>query len=68
MEPGDPAQRMDLCPWITTHPQLLSVILFNYEASFTRDGINIRNSLNVHMWSHVNPHETSVTKFQRRFQ
>jgi len=24
LEPGDPAQRMDLCHWITAHPQLLS--------------------------------------------
>jgi len=65
LEPGDSAQCMDLCSWITAHPQLLSVIVFTYEASFTRDGIN--NSRNVHTWSHDNPHETSVTKFQRRF-
>jgi len=65
LEPGDPAQHMDLCHWITAHPQLLRVMLFTNEASFTRDGIN--NSRNVHMWSHDNPNETSVTKFQRRF-
>ena len=65
LEPGDAAQRMDLCHWITAHPQLLRVILFNDEASFTWDGIN--NSRNVHTWSHDNPHETRVTKFQRRF-
>jgi len=65
LEPGDPAQRMDLYHWITAHPQLLSVILFTDEASFTRDGIN--NSRDVHTWSHDNPHETSVTKFQGRF-
>ena len=65
LEPGDPAQCMDFCHWITTHPQLLSAILFTDEASFTHDGIN--NSRNVHTWSHDNPHETSVTKFQRRF-
>jgi len=64
LEPGDPAQCMDLCHWITAHPQLLSIILFTDEVSFTRDGIN--NSQNVHMCSHDNPHETSVTKFQRR--
>ena len=64
-EPGDSARRMDLCHWITAHPQLLSVILFNDEASFTQDGIN--NSRNVRTWSHDNPHETCVTKFQRRF-
>ena len=50
LEPGDPAQRMDLCHWITAHPELLSVILFTDEASFTRDGIN--NTRNVHTWSH----------------
>jgi len=65
LEPGDPAKRMDLCHWITAHPKLLSVILFTDEASFTRDGIN--NSRNVHTWSHDNPHETNVTKLQRRF-
>ena len=65
LERGDTAQRMDLCHWITAHRQLLSVILFTNEASFTRDGIN--NSRNEHTWSHDNPHETSVTKFQRRF-
>ena len=55
----------DLCHWITAHPELLSVILFTDEASFTRDGIN--NSRNVHTWSNENPHETRVTNFQRRF-
>ena len=45
LEPGDHAQRMDLCRWITAHPELLSVILFTDEASFTRHGIN--NSRNV---------------------
>jgi len=56
---------MDLCHWITAHPQLLSIIVFTYDASFTQDGIN--NSRNVHTWSHDNVHETSATKFQRRF-
>jgi len=65
LEPGNHAQRMDLCRWITAHPELLSVILFTDEESFTRDGIN--NSRNVHTWSRENPHETRVTNFQRRF-
>ena len=56
---------MDLCHWIIAHPQLLSVILFSDEAFFTWEGIN--NSQNLHTWSHDNPHETSVTNFQRRF-
>ena len=65
LEPGDHAQRFDLCYWITAHPEMLSVILFTDEASFSRDGIN--NSRNVHTWSHENPHETRVTNLQRRF-
>ena len=56
---------MDLCNWIKAHPELLSVILFSDEASFTRDGVN--NSRYVRTWSHDNPHETSVFNFQRRF-
>jgi len=53
--------------WIcaTAHQELLSLILFTDEASFTRDGIN--NLRNVHTWSHRNPHATCVTPFQRRF-
>ena len=65
LEPGDPAQCRDLCRWIAAHPQLLSVILFTNEVPFTQDSIN--NSQNMHMWSHDNPHKTSVTKFQRIF-
>src|SRR5215469_10793136 len=65
LEPGDYAQRMDLCHWVKAHRELLSVILFTDEASFTRDGIN--NLRNVHTWSHRNPHATCVTHFQRRF-
>ena len=34
-EPGDHAQLFDLCHWIIAHPQLLSVILFTDEVSFT---------------------------------
>ena len=56
LEPGDHAQRMDLCRWITAHPELLSIILLTDEASFTWDGIN--NSRNVHTWSHENPRDT----------
>ena len=65
LEPGDHAQRIDFYHLITAHPQLLSVILFTDKASLTRDRIN--NSRNSHTWSHDNPYETSVTKFQRRF-
>jgi hypothetical protein len=40
LEPGDHAKRMDFCRWIQAHPELLGVILFAYEASFTRDDVN----------------------------
>jgi hypothetical protein len=40
LEPGDHAQRMDLCHWVQAHPELLDVILFTDEASFIRDGVN----------------------------
>ena len=65
LEPGDHDKRMDFCRWIQAHPELLGVILFTDEASFTRDGVN--NSRNVHTWSQDNPHETTVTTFQSRF-
>jgi len=65
LEPGDDAKRMDFCRWIQSHPELLGVILFTDEASFTRDGVN--NSRNVHTWSQDNPHETTVTTFHSRF-
>src|SRR5215469_5408052 len=65
LEPGDHAQRMELCHWVKAHPELLSVILFTDEASFTGDGIN--NLRNLHTWSHRNPHATCVTHFRRRF-
>ena len=55
LEPGDRAQRMDLCQWIKAHPELLSIILFSDEVSFTRDGVN--NLRNVHTWSHDNPQD-----------
>jgi hypothetical protein len=66
LESGDHAQRMDLYHWIQAHPELLDVILFTDEASFTRNGVN--NSRTVHTLSHDNPHATSVTNFQRDFQ
>jgi len=65
MQPGNHAQRLDLCHRVTAHLDVLSLILLTDEASFTRDGIN--NLRNTHTWSHHNPHATCVTHFQRRF-
>ena len=36
LEPGNYVQRMDLCHWVIAHPELLSLILFTDEASFTK--------------------------------
>ena len=41
LEPGDPVQCMDLCQLITSHLQLLSVILFTDVESFTQGSLNI---------------------------
>ena len=53
LEPDDYAQHMDFCHWIKAHPELLSVILFSDEASFTRDGVIhemcIRGPMIIHM-------------------
>ena len=56
LEPGDHDQRMELCHWAKSNPELLSVILFTDEGSFTRAGIN--NLGNMHTRSHSNPHTT----------
>jgi hypothetical protein len=33
-------QRIEFCHWIKARPELLSIILFSDETSFTRDGVN----------------------------
>ena len=47
LQPGDHAKRKGFCRWIQAHSELLGVLLFTDEASFTRDDVN--NSRNVHM-------------------
>jgi len=41
LERGDHDRRMDLCHWIKAHPEVLSVILFSVEKTFTQDGLII---------------------------
>ena len=65
LEPGDHAQRMDLCRWITAHSQLFSVILFTDDASFTGDDIN--NLQNFHKMAHRNSHVSFLIHIQSRF-
>ena len=65
LHPGDSAMRLEFCHWLHTNGQLLPLILFTDEATFTRNGIN--NTRNSHRWSHENPHSTVETNFQCRF-
>jgi hypothetical protein len=63
--PGDNAMHLEFCHWLHANHQLLPLILFTGEVTFTCNRINnIRNS---HRWSHDNPHGILQTKFQHRF-
>jgi len=57
--------RLEFCHWLHTNRQLLPLILFTDEATFTRNGIN--NTRNSRQWSHEIPHGTVETSFQSRF-
>ena len=57
--------RLEFCHWLHSNRQLLPLILFTDEATFTRNGIN--NTCNSHQWSHKSPHGTVKTNFQCRF-
>jgi hypothetical protein len=61
----DNAMHLRLCHWLHTNHQLLPVILFSGEATFTRN--EIKNTCYSHRWSHDNPHGILETNFQRRF-
>jgi len=65
LHPGDSAMRLEFCHWLHTNRQLLPLILFTDEATFTRNGIN--NRRNSHRWSYKNPHGIVETNFQRSF-
>jgi hypothetical protein len=39
LEPGDHAQGLSLCHWIQAHRELLGIILFTDEATFTGDAM-----------------------------
>ena len=59
LHPGDSTMRVEYCHWLHTKRQLLQLILFTNEATFTRNGIN--DTRNSHLWSHENPHGTVET-------
>jgi len=65
LHPGDDAQQLQFCYWLSHYRELLPYILFTDEATFTRNGIN--NTRNSHNWAQDNPHGTIVTNFQTRF-
>ena len=65
LHPGDSAMLLQFCHWLHTTHQLLPLILFSDETTFTCNGIN--STRNSHRWSHENPHGTVEKKFQRFF-
>jgi hypothetical protein len=65
LHPGDSAMRLEFCHWLHTNRQLLPLILFTDEATFTRNGI--KNTRNSHRLSHDNPHCIVDTTYQSRF-
>ena len=65
LPPRDRAVRLEFCHCLHTNRQLLPLILFTDEATFTRNAIN--NTRNSHRWSHEIPQCTIETNFQSRF-
>jgi hypothetical protein len=65
LRPGDRAMRLEFCHWLLTNRQLLPLILFTDEATFTHNGIS--NSCNSHRWSHDNINGAVDTTFLLRF-
>ena len=65
LHPGDSVMRLEFCHWLHINSQLLQLILFTDEATFTRNRIN--NTRNSHRWSQEIPHGTVETNVQRRF-
>ena len=63
--PGDFAQRLEFCKWLSGSRQLHRYILFTDEAQFNRDGVN--NTRNSHVRADENPHATVESNFQLRF-
>jgi hypothetical protein len=57
--------RLEFYHWLQTNLQLLRLILFTDEATFTHNGIN--NTRDSHRWCHDNPHGTAETTFRCRF-
>ena len=65
LHPGNSAMRLEFSLWLHINRQLLPLILFTDETTFTHNRIN--NTRNSHRWSHENPRGTVETNFQRYF-
>ena len=67
--PTDFPPRIEFCQWLLQKmveiPQLLMLILFTDEASFSRNAI--RNYHNNHLWCDENPHAIFEDRFQHQF-
>jgi len=63
--PGDFAERLEFCKWLSGSHHMLHYILFTDEAQFNHNGVsNIHNS---HVWADANPHTTVESNFQLCF-
>jgi len=60
--PGDFAERLEFCKWLSGSCGLHRHILFTDEAQFNCDGLN--NTHNPHVWADENPHATVERNFQ----
>ena len=65
LRPGDIAERLEFCKWLSGSRQLHRYILFTDKAQFNRDGVN--NTHKSHVWADENPHTTVESNFQLRF-
>jgi len=65
LHPWDSAMHLEFCHWLQTNRQLLPLVLFTDESTFTRNGIN--NTRNSRRWSHGYPYGNMETNFQRCF-
>jgi hypothetical protein len=64
LQPEDDAMRLEFCHWVNANHQLLRLILFTDEATFTLEEIN--NTRKAHWWSEENPYATVKSNFQHR--
>jgi len=63
--PGDFAERLEFCKWLSGSRELHRYILFTDKAQFNHDRVN--NTHGFHVWTDENHHATVESNFQLRF-